>query len=204
MGIYSRWVLPRIVDVVCNTKPTRRQRREVVPGARGRVLEIGFGSGHNLPFLGSEVEKVWALEPSLEMWALARDRIPTCKAPIEHLHSGSEEIPLTDSCVDTVLVTYVLCTIPDLEGAFQEMRRVLHPEGRLLFCEHGAAPDPAVARWQDRLNPIWKQIGGGCHLNRRIPELLEQAGFHVQGLQAAYIPGWKPASFNYWGTATVG
>jgi SAM-dependent methyltransferase len=202
MGLYGRFVLPRIVDFTCRLKPNMRQRAKVVPLAQGSVLEIGFGSGLNLPFYdAARVQRVWALEPSSEMWALAQASVRAVDFPVEFIRASAEEIPLPDQCADTVLVTYTLCTLPELQKPLREMARVLRPGGDLVFCEHGAAPDESVRRWQNRLNPVWKALGGGCNLNRPIPSLLEREGFRLSGLSSSYIPGWRPASFNYWGRA---
>jgi len=204
MGFYGRYVLPRIVHFTCGLKPNMRQRHKVVPRARGRVLEVGFGSGLNLPFLdAAQVTRVWGLDPSAEMTRLAERAARSVSFPVELIGLRGDEIPLEDESVDTVLVTYTLCSIPDTEPALRQMARVLKPGGRLVFCEHGAAPDAGGRRWQDRLNPLWKRLGGGCQLNRAIPELLEKGGFRIEEIDTMYIPGWRPASFNYWGTATV-
>jgi ubiquinone/menaquinone biosynthesis C-methylase UbiE len=184
-------------------KPSMRQRAKVVPFAHGSVLEVGFGSGLNLPFYdNTKVRHVWALDPSREMWALAEERVRGAGFPVEFLHAAAEEIPLPDRSAETVLVTFSLCTLPDVRRALREMARVLKPGGELVFCEHGLAPDENVRRWQDRLNPIWKLFGGGCNLNRPVPSLLEQGGFRLREVSSMYIPGWRPASFNYWGRAS--
>lgn len=203
MVLYEKYVLPRIVDLVCGSKPTMKQREKVVPLARGRVLEIGIGSGLNLPFyVPGRIEHLWGLDPSQAMWALAQEKLATTDFDVEFIEAPGEDIPLEANSADTVLVTYSLCTIPDVASALDEMRRVLKPTGQLVFCEHGLAPDPNVRKWQDRLNPFWKKVGGGCNLNRPIVELIERAGFGIRDFQTMYIPGWKPASFNYWGTAS--
>ena len=202
MGLYARFFLPRILDVACGVRPTMRQRAKVVPLASGRVLEVGFGSGLNLPFYDRDrVQHVWALEPSAEMWALAEARVGGATFPVEFLKASATEIPLADGTADTVLVTYALCTIPDVLRALGEAARVLKPGGELIFCEHGAAPDESVRRCQDRVNPIWKRLAGGCELNRPIPALIEEAGFRIGDLSSMYLPGWRPATFNYWGRA---
>ncbi len=204
MGLYGRYVLPRIVHLACGTKPTMRQREKLVPLARGRVLEIGIGSGLNLPFYDPDhVTKVWGLDPSQEMTAMASDAAKAVPFDVEFVPAGSEDIPLDGNSFDTVLMTYTLCTIPDSEPALREMARVLRPGGRLLFCGHGAAPDTSVRRWQDRVHPVWRRLGGGCHLNRDIPDLIRQGGFEVTEMETMYIPGWRPASFNYWGAAAA-
>jgi ubiquinone/menaquinone biosynthesis C-methylase UbiE len=202
MGLYRRHILPRIVHFTCGLKPTMRQRAKVVPRARGRVLEVGIGSGLNLPFYDpAKVSKVWGLDPAPEMTRMAKRAARALPFEVEFIGLPGDEIPLADHSVDTVLVTYTLCTIPDTAPALAQMRRVLRPDGELIFCEHGAAPDASVRRWQDRLNPAWKRLGGGCNLNRPIPSLIEAGGFHIEHLDAMYIPGWRPASFNYWGAA---
>ena len=202
MGFYDKFVLPRLVHLSCGVKPARKQREKVVPLAAGRVLEIGIGSGLNLPYYrAAQVEHLWGLDPSREMWKLARKHADERHLEVEFLESGAEAIPLDSDQADCVVMTYTLCTIPDPEAALAEIRRVLKPGGRLIFCEHGKAPDPGVQRWQNRLNPIWGLIGGGCNLNRPIDDLLEKGGFRSPDMQTMYIPGWKPACFNYWGTA---
>jgi len=203
MWLYDRYVLPHLVQFTCGLKPARLQRRKVVPGASGTVLEIGFGSGLNLPFYRSDsVEKIWALEPADEMWALAGEQLAASSIPVERVAASAEEIPLEEASADTVLVTYSLCTVPDIASGLAEVKRVLKPGGSLIFCEHGAAPDETVLRWQNRLNPLWRHLAGGCNLNRHIPSLLESAGFEIAELDTMYIPGWRPATFNYWGRAT--
>jgi len=202
MGIYEKYLMPRIVHFACGLKPATKQREKVVPLAEGRVLEIGIGSGLNIPFYDShKVQHLWGLDPSAEMWAIAQKNASRYHLNAEFIQSGAEAIPLDDNCADTVMMTYTLCTIPDVHTALGEIRRVLKPGGKLVFCEHGKAPDKSVQRWQDRINPLWGKIGGGCNLNRPIPGLLEQSGFKSSDMQTMYLPGWRPASFNYWGTA---
>ena len=203
MNLYERYLMPRVVHFACGLKPTMKQRAKVVPQARGRVLEIGIGSGLNLPYYdASRVEHLWGLDPSAEMWSIAQQKASAQHLEAEFIQAGAESIPLDDGSADTVVMTYTMCTIPEVSQALGEVRRVLKPDGQLLFCEHGEAPDDNVRRWQDRLNTVWGKLGGGCNLNRPIPDLLAQAGFRCSDLQAMYIPGWKPASFNYWGSAT--
>lgn len=203
MGLYSRFALPRIIRFACGLKPHMRQRAKVVPFAAGRVLEIGIGSGLNLPFYeAGKVAHLWGLDPSPDIWALASDQVRAARFPVEYLQAGAESIPLDAASVDTIVMTYTLCSIPDVAAATAEMRRVLRPGGRVLFAEHGLAPDPRVRKWQDRVTPLWKKIGGGCHLNRDIPGVLRDGGFRITALETMYLPGWRPATFNYWGTAT--
>lgn len=206
MGFYDRHLLPPLLGAMMGTKPIRYQRKKVVPRAEGRVLEIGFGAGHNLPFYdASKVTHLWALEPSREIRARAAERIAASPLDIEFLDLPGEEIPLEDNAADTVLVTYTLCTIPDVMRALSGMRRVLKPAGKLIFCEHGAAPDENVKRWQARLDPLWGKIAGGCHLNRAVPQLIQDAGFRVEKMETMYLPGTpRFAGFNYWGSATKG
>ena len=202
MGLYEKYILPKVVNLTCSAKPITYQRKKVVPLAKGRVLEIGIGSGLNLPFYDpSKVEFVWGLDPSAQLRAMAEKRARNVQFKVEFIGLSGEEIPLESNSADTVLVTYALCTIPDVLRALDGMRRVLRPGGELIFCEHGLAPDENIRRWQDRITPIWKRLGGGCHLNRPIPSLIEQGGFKIKNTETMYIPGWKPASFNYWGSA---
>ena len=203
MGFFDRHILPHVINLACGAKPVSYQRRLVVPEAQGRVLEIGIGSGLNLPFYDpSKVEKLWGLEPAEEIRRMAERKAVGSPFPVEFIGLPGDQIPLDDASVDTIVTTYTLCTIPDAVAALRDMRRVLKPGGRLLFSEHGRAPDAAVVKWQERLTPIWKVIGGGCHLARDIPDLLRQGGFTPDRMQANYIPGPRPMSFNYWGSAS--
>lgn len=203
MGFYERYILPRLINLSCGARPIRAQRQKVVPLAEGRVLEVGIGSGLNLPYYDpGKVERVIGLDPAEAMLSYARRRSADLPFEVEYLALEGERIPLARHAVDTVLVTYALCTIPDAGGALENMRAVLKPGGRLIFCEHGRAPDAAVRRWQDRLNPLWGRIGGGCNLNRDIPALIEGAGFRLEALETAYLPRTpRFAGFNYWGVA---
>ncbi len=202
MGLYGRFVLPWLVHLSCGAEPIRRQREKVVPRARGRVLEIGIGSGRNLPFYDSErVAGVWGLDPSPELRRMAAKAARRAEVEVELLDGTAEQIPLESASVDSIVVTYTLCSIAEIEAALGEMARVLAPGGELHFCEHGAAPDESVRRWQDRVTPLWKRVAGGCHLNRPIPELLADGRFEIRDLETMYLPGWRPASFNYWGSA---
>ena len=202
MGFYGRYILPRATHLACSGNPTTRQRMKIVPLAEGRVLEVGIGSGLNLPFYDADkVTEVVGLDPSNELIAIAQRAAASLPFGVRFVPAGAEEIPLENGSVDTVVVTYVLCSIADSTPALREMARVLRPGGRMLFCEHGAAPDASVRRWQDRLNPIWRRFSGGCQLNRDVPELIAHGGFEIATMETMYIPGWRPASFNYWGAA---
>lgn len=205
MGFYERHVVPHIINCACGTKPIRYQRRKVVPKAEGTVLEIGIGTGLNLPYYdAAKVTKVIGLDPSERSWRIAGKRAAQVGFPVEFIGLPGERIPLDDASVDTVLITYSLCTIPDPVMALQGMRRVLKPGGKLLFCEHGAAPDGGVGQWQARVNPVWKVLFGGCHLNRDIPAVIRQGGFRIDDLEAMYLPSTpRIAGYNYWGTASA-
>ncbi len=204
MSLYSEYILPWGINLACGGKPIARQRAKIVPRARGEVLEIGIGSGLNLPFYDTaKVTKVWGLEPSPAMRGMAEQVARGVDLPVQFLDLPGEEIPLDDHSVDTVLVTYTLCTIPDAARALQQMRRVLKPGAELLFCEHGRAPDEGVRRWQDRIDPLWSKISGGCHLNRPIDSLVRDAGFRIADLETMYIPGPRTHTFNYCGAAVA-
>lgn len=215
MGLWERYVLPRLVDRLCGGEAVAEQRRRVVPEAEGRVLEVGFGSGHNLPYYeAGRVERVIGLEPSEAMLELARERSERASFPVEPLALEAERLAaeplaeaelaerIADESVDTVVVTFTLCTVGEPEAALEGMRRVLRRGGRLLFAEHGRAPDAAVARWQRRVNPLWRRAFGGCHLDRDVPALLERAGFEVEALETGYVPDApRIAAFVYAGAA---
>lgn len=204
MSWYEERILPTLINVACSTKPTRRQREKIVPRARGDVLEIGFGSGLNLPYYDRDrVRRIWGLEPSVGMRRLASDAIGRGSLEVELIELPGEEIPLADNSVDTVLVTYTLCTIPEVVQALEGMRRVLKRGGELLYCEHGKAPDPGVLKWQERLNPAWKRFSGGCNMHRDIPAILEESGFIVEDDNRMYLPGLRALSYNYWGAARI-
>ena len=204
MRFYHKYFLPRALHFLCSARPIRKQREKVVSQAAGRVVEIGIGSGLNLPFYNPcKVRHVWGIDPSQELWNMAAKTLTRAGFSVEFIKGGAEAIPLDDRCADSVLVTFTLCTVSDVVQALAEIRRVLKPDGQLIFCEHGAAPDADVRRWQDRLNPIWKRISGGCNLNLPIPSLLQQAGFKIRAMDTMYLPGWKFATFNYRGTAAL-
>lgn len=202
MSIYEDHVLPHLVDFACSTKPTRKQREKIVPRAEGEVLEIGFGTGRNLPFYDqTRVRKVWGLEPSEGMRRKAQPLVEQSSLEVEFIDLPGEEIPLDDNSVDTVLVTYTLCSIADTFRALEGMRRVLKPGGQLLYCEHGIAPDADVRRWQHRLNSPWRFFSGGCNINRDVPKLIREGGFEIIDDERMYIPGFRVLTYNYWGAA---
>ncbi|MAZ92447.1 MAG: SAM-dependent methyltransferase [Oceanicaulis sp.] len=189
MGFYDERILPNLIACACGARPIEKHRRAIVPQAEGVVLEVGLGSGTNLPFYdAARVERVIGVEPSAGMRVKARRAIARQAVPVELLDASGEALPLDDNSVDTVLLTFTLCTIPDAPAALAEMRRVLRPDGKLVFLEHGLAPDAGVARWQRRVEPVWKRIGGGCHLARPMDRLIAQGGFHIDTMDAAYTP----------------
>lgn len=200
--LYEKQLLPRLINFACSIESCAAQRAEIVPRAHGRILEIGFGSGLNIPFYdGQQVEQLVAIEPSAAMCSLARQRIANSHLPLTLIQSPAESLPLENDSFDTIVVTYTLCTLPDLDGAMSEFHRVLNPRGRVLFCEHGVDPNPTVQRWQNRIDPLWSRLFGGCHLNRNIPELLSQRGFRVSSLWAGNINDLRLASYTYRGEA---
>lgn len=203
MGFYDERILPNLIACACGARPIVKHRRAMVPQAGGVVLEVGLGSGTNLPFYdAARVERVIGVEPSAGMRVKARRAIARQAVPVELLDAPGEALPLDDNSVDTVLLTFTLCTIPDAPAALAEMRRVLRPGGRLIFLEHGLAPDAGVARWQRRVEPVWKRIGGGCHLARPMDRLIAQGGFHIDTMDAAYMPRTpRIAGFVYRGLA---
>ena len=202
MGFYAKYVLPRLIDLAMRNKDTARLRAEWIPHARGEVLEIGIGSGLNLPFYSTEVQRVYGVDPSLELQQMARKRALVNPVQVEFLSQSAEEpLPLAKETIDTVVVTWTLCSIPNPTEALQQAKRVLKPSGRLIFVEHGRSSDPGVVAWQDRITPAWKRIGGGCHLNRKIDDLITGAGFQIVELRTNYLPGPRPMTYTYQGFA---
>ena len=201
MNYYSKHILPKLIDWTCKQNPNMIQREKVVPLAKGKVLEIGIGSGLNIPFYDKEeVQQLIGIDPSKEIWNKNNNNMEELRFDFQFIKAFAENIPVDSNSMDSVVITYTLCTIPDTEKALEEIRRILKPRGQLIFCEHGKAPDKAVQIWQNMINPLWKRIGGGCNLQRDIPSIIENNGFKISNLNTMYIPGWKPASFNYWGT----
>ncbi len=204
MGIYAHYVLPRIIDVAMRNEETARLRAAWIPHARGEVLEVGIGSGLNLAFYSRQVQRVYGVDPSLELQRMAQKRAAAGSIPVEFLSQSAEEpLPLADASIDTVVITWTLCSIANAPKALQEMKRVLKTSGRLIFLEHGRAPDAGVVAWQDRLTPLWKHVAGGCHLNRKIDDLITAAGFHIAELQTCYLPGPRPMTYMYQGMAQL-
>ena len=203
MSLYDKYVLPKFLNCACGSKPVEYQRKKVVPNAEGIVLEVGIGSGLNLPFYdNSKVTQIWGLDPSEELSSMAKETAKNLNLDVKFISSGAEEIPLPDNYFDTALVTYTMCTIPEVIRANIEIKRVLKNTGKLIFCEHGKAPDLNIAKWQSRIDPIWGKLAGGCHLNRDIPSLLEDSGYKIIELDQMYLPSTpKVAGYNYWGFA---
>ncbi|MBT4832767.1 MAG: class I SAM-dependent methyltransferase [Porticoccaceae bacterium] len=205
MGFYDKYILPHFLNCACGSKPILYQREKVVPMAEGLVLEVGIGSGLNIPFYdSSKVDKILGLDPSEELNRMALKVAADKGIPVEFILGGAEAIPLPDNHVDTVLVTYTMCTIPEVATANKEILRVLKPQGKMIFCEHGLAPDANVSKWQNRIDPYWGKIAGGCHLNRNIPALITEAGFKIESMEQMYLPSTpRFAGYNYWGTAVA-
>ena len=204
MGLfYEKYLLPRCLNFLCSAKPIARQREKIVPLAGGTVLELGVGSGLNFQYYdNAKIDKIIGLDPSAELSTMARKVADAQNLHVEFLQGYAEEICLPDSSIDTVLVTYTLCTVNDTLKVCQEALRVLKENGQLLFCEHGLAPDESVARWQNRINPIWGKIAGGCNLNRDIGFVINESGFEIKTLERMYLPKTpRFAGYNYWGSA---
>lgn len=203
MSLYDKYVLPKFLNCACGSNPVARQRQKVVPLVEGKVLEIGIGSGLNLPFYDkSKIDELWGLDPSEELSDMARKVADRENIVVNFISSGAEEIPLPDSYFDSVLITYTMCTIPEVARANKEIKRVLKRGGKLIFCEHGEAPDENIRKWQKRINPFWGKLAGGCNINRKIPSLIQNAGFEIVELEEMYLPKTpKIAGYNYWGYA---
>ncbi|HKC49598.1 MAG TPA: class I SAM-dependent methyltransferase [Myxococcota bacterium] len=202
MSLYSRYVLPRMIDGAMSSAETARVRAELIPRAQGVTLELGIGSGLNLPFYSSRVTRLYGVDPSAELHAMARKRAEAASRPLElFLQSAEDRLPLQDRSVDSVVCSWSLCSIPDPVRALREARRVLRPSGELLFVEHGRAPAGRVRVWQDRLNPLWRRFTGGCNMNRPTDELIRAAGFEIAELEQAFLPGPKLLAYTYRGRA---
>jgi ubiquinone/menaquinone biosynthesis C-methylase UbiE len=202
MGIYGRLIVPRLIELAMRNKALAGYRQQIVGAARGLVLEIGIGSGLNLPLYGSAVDRVYGIEPSPELLDRARERVVDASIPVWLVRASAEQLPFSRSAFDTLVMTWTLCSISNPSAALNEMRRVLKPGGRLLFVEHGLSPEARIMRWQHWLTPCWKRIGGGCHLDRKMDDLIQAAGFRVDKLETGYMKGPKPWTFMYQGIAT--
>ena len=195
MNLYDRYILPPMLDLVMRQAQLQEYREAVIAPARGRVLEIGVGSGLNFSFYGKEVETVIGLDPSPRLLAMARRRAAAVGVRAIFVQASATAIPLGDSTADTIVMTWTLCSVPDPLAALREMRRVLRPDGMLLFVEHGLSPEPGVERWQHWLTPMWRRISGGCHLDRKMDDLIRVAGFELSDISTEYARG--PRSFTY-------
>ena len=202
MRFYDEKILPHLIDFACGMGQVMKTRAQVVPLASGRVLEIGIGTGLNLGFYDtSKVSAIVGVDPAAQMQALARRRAERIAIPLEMVALELGQIQAADASFDSIVCTFTLCTIPEPLAALREMRRVLKPGGKLLFSEHGRAPDPGVRRWQQRLTPLWKPLAGGCHLDRDIPALLKAGGFTIRELYSSYLPGPRPMTWVWRGWA---
>jgi ubiquinone/menaquinone biosynthesis C-methylase UbiE len=201
MNLYERFVVPKLIDLAMRQQPILKYRREVVPAARGRVLEVGVGSGRNLPLYRQGVSEVIGIDPSDRLLAMARTHAAAAAVPVSLRRGSATAMDVDDASIDTVVMTWTLCSIPDPMAALGEMRRVLKPGGRLLFVEHGLSNEAGVARWQHRLTPLWRRVTGGCHLDRKIDDLVRTAGFELPELKNEYAPGPRPMTYMYEGRA---
>ena len=203
MSFYNKYILPKVLNCTCASKPINYQRDKIVPLAEGVVLDVGIGSGLNIPFYNkTKIKQLYGLDPSKELLDIAKSVAKEKKLEIEFLECGAESIPLPDKSIDNVLITYTMCTIPDVAISNSEIMRILKDDGKLLFCEHGLAPDKNIAKWQKRINPLWSKIAGGCNLNKDIPNLISSSGFKILNMEEMYLPGTpKFAGYNYWGVA---
>lgn len=201
MGFYQDTLVPWLTHLAMRQARLVPYRTRVVSGAAGRVLEIGIGSGLNLPFYGTAVREVISIEPSPRLLKLARDAGRRSARTLKLVEGSAESIPIENESIDNIVTTWSMCSIPNVGRALAEMRRVLRPEGRLLFVEHGRAPEERVQWWQDRLTPIWTHLSGGCHLNRPIEDTVQAAGFRIERIEKGYMSGPKPMTFMYEGSA---
>ena len=201
MGFYRERIVPYLIYLSMRQEALAAYRERVVPGAAGRILEIGIGSGINLRYYGDRAEHVIGLDPSAKLLAMSVETDRRSGLSVELVKGSAEMIPIEDKTIDTVLTTWTLCSISDVNRALSEMRRVLKPNGRLLFVEHGLSPEDKVRRWQNRLNPVWKRVTGGCNLNRAIAQLIEVAGFRIERIDTGYMKGPRPMTFMYEGSA---
>ena len=203
MGLYTKYVLPHLIDLAMKNKETARLRADWIPHAKGDVLEIGIGSGLNLPFYSAQVKHVFGVDPSLELQRMAQRKADSHVGVDFFTQSAEQELPLPDASIDTIVMTWTLCSIPNPREALRHMRRILKADGQLLFIEHGRSNNHSVVAWQDRITPLWRRIAGGCHLNRKVDELISAAGFRITQLDTFYTVGPRPMTYTYQGIAQL-
>ncbi len=202
MGFYSRYILPGLIQWACSGSSSDAKREMIVPLATGNVLEIGIGAGNNLPFYdGSRVRHLRAIDPLEELWKKRAVDLTQLSFEVEYLKGKAEQIPAGDASFDTVVTTFTLCSVDDIQGTLKEIHRVLKPGGKLLYSEHGKSPDRGTEHWQNVVNPFWRRVSGGCNLNRDIPGLMKEYGFQTNDMTTQYMPGWRLTSYSYWGSA---
>ena len=201
--MYDKYILPYVLNCTCGQKPFVKQRQKLVPMAKGKVLEVGIGSGLNMPYFDtSKIISVVGIDPSEELIQLAEKRIDDSMPDVDFVISKAEEMQFNDNSFDTVLITYTMCTVDDVLASLMQIKRVLKSDGQLLFCEHGLAPDEKIVKWQNRINKFWPTISGGCNINKNIPHLIGEAGFTMPNMEQMYLPKTpKIFGYNYWGTA---
>ena len=204
MSFYEKYILPRFLNCACASEPITYQRKKVVPLAEGKILEVGIGSGLNLPFYEkSKIEEIWGIDPSEELNVMAKKVAIEEGMNVNFITSSAEDIPFPNDYFDTVLITYTMWTIPSVLKANKEIRRVLKRSGKMIFCEHGVSPDENIKKWQKRLNSIWGKIAGGCNINRNIPYIIQESGLNIKKLEQMYLPSTpKIVAYNYWGVAS--
>ncbi|HKU24069.1 MAG TPA: class I SAM-dependent methyltransferase [Candidatus Sulfotelmatobacter sp.] len=203
MAVYTKYFLPWLIDLAMKNKEASRLRAEWVSRAHGEVLEIGSGSGLNLPFYSRQVHRLYGIDPSVELQRMAAKKASSVPFEVTLLPQSAEErIQIADSSIDTIVMTWSLCSIPNPAAALQQMRRALKPDGQMIFIEHGRSPDAGVVAWQDRITPLWKRFTGGCHLNRNVDDLMQAAGFRISEQRNFYLPGPRPMTYTYQGIAS--
>jgi len=205
VSLYDKYILPHLLNCSCNTKPFIHQRKKVRPLSTGNVLEVGIGSGLNLPYYQKDnIKEIWGLDPSEELLEMARKKAKVEDMDVQFLNAKAEVMELDDNYFDTVLMTYTMCTIPNLSQALSEIKRVMKTDGRLVFCEHGASPEQQVFKWQNRVNNVWSKIAGGCNINKNIPSIIESSGLIISQMETMYLPKTpKILGYNYWGSAVL-